>query len=263
MKFRRQYIDLRGQKIWASRSKPLFGAAEPVVILHGGMSQSEGFDNRLAAAIKGFDVFSYDRAGHGRTPDQPGSFHFDFQFNEAVAYLEDVVKEPAHLIGFSDGGIIALLLAIKRPDLVKTITLIGANYHYEAGLPPQKPWIPSEAAREKYARLSPDAPETLDKKIKKMVKIWNSEPKLTKKDLKKINCPTLVIAGDDDMASLEHTNEIYTSIKNSRLAIIPGASHSIHKDQPELLNTIIRGFLVNHEFPITAQPVRRKSHEAL
>ena len=171
MKFRRQYINLRGQKIWASRSKPLLGATESVVILHGGMSQSEGFDNKLAAAVKGFDVHSYDRAGHGRTPDQIGSFHFDFQFKEAVAFLEDVVKEPAHLIGYSDGGIISLMVAINRPDLVKTITLIGANYHHDAGLPHIKPWTPGEAERAKYAALSPDAPETLDKKIKKMVKI--------------------------------------------------------------------------------------------
>ena len=263
MKFRRKYIDLRGQKIWASRSKPLFGATESVVILHGGMSQSEGFDNKLAAAVKGFNVHSYDRAGHGRTPDQVGSFHFDFQFKEAVAFLEDVIKEPAHLIGYSDGGIISLMVAINRPDLVKTITLIGANYHHDAGLPHIKPWTPGEAERAKYAALSPDAPETLDKKIKKMVKIWNSEPTMTKKDLKKIKCPALVIAGDDDMASLEHTQEIYESIKDSRLAIIPGSSHSIHKDQPELLNEIIRRFLANHEFPVTAQPVRRKKRVAL
>ncbi len=263
MKFRRQYIDLRGQKIWASRSKPLFGANESVLLLHGGMSKSEGFDNKLATAVKGFDVHSYDRAGHGRTPDQKGSFHFDFQFKEAVAFLEDVVTEPAHLIGYSDGGVIALMVAINRPDLVKTITLIGANYHHDAGMPPLKLWTPGEAERAKYAAFSPDAPETLDKKIKKMVKIWNSEPEMTKKDLKKIKCPTLVIAGDDDMASLEHTQEIYESIKNSRLAIIPGASHSIHKDQPELLNEVIRRFLANHEVPVTAQPVRRKKREAL
>jgi pimeloyl-ACP methyl ester carboxylesterase len=263
VKFRRQYIDIRGQKIWASQSKPLFGAKESVVILHGGMSQSEGFDNKLSAAVKGFVVHSYDRAGHGRTPDQTGSFHFDFQFKEAVAFLEDVVRVPAHLIGYSDGGIISLLLAINRPDLVKTITLIGANYHHDAGLPPMKPWVPGQAEREKYAALSPDAPESLDKKIKKMVKIWNSEPTMTKKDLKKIKCPALVIAGDDDMVSLEHTQEIFEYIKNARLAIIPGASHSIHKDQPKLLNITIRTFLLNHEYPVTAQPVRRKLNEAL
>lgn len=264
--FKRQYIWLRGEKIWASHAQPksLFNKSpygeEAVVLLHGGMSQSEGFDGRLLPAVTGFDVFSYDRAGHGRSPDQPGSFHFDFQYKEAVAYLEDVIKKPTHLIGFSDGGIISLLVAIRRPDLVKTITLIGANYHYKAGLPPIKAWTPDEAERGKYAHFSPDAPETLVLKIKKMVKIWATEPTMSKKDLKKIKCAALVIAGDDDMASLQHTNEIYESIKNSRLAIIPGASHLIDKDQPEILNKIIRDFLINHEYPTTLMPVRRKKH---
>ena len=266
MKFKRQYISLRGEQIWSSRMKPLFGtfgsahANEPVLLLHGGMSQSEGIDGRLTPAMRGFDVFAYDRAGHGRSPDQPGSFHFDFQFKEAVAYLEDVVKRPAHLIGFSDGGIISLLVAIRRPDLVKTITVVGANYHYKAGLPPIKAWTPDEKEREKYAHFSPDPPETLVPKIKKMVKIWATEPTMTLKELKTIKCPALVIAGDDDMSSLQHTNEIYQSIKNSRMAVIPGASHLIDKDQPELLNKIIRDFLFNHEYPTTLMPVRRKQH---
>jgi pimeloyl-ACP methyl ester carboxylesterase len=93
-----------------------------------------------------------------------------------------------------------------------------------------------------------------------MVKIWATEPTMTTKDLKKIKCPTLIIAADDDMASLQHTNEIYQSIKNSRLAVIPGASHLIDKEQPELLNKIIRDFLFNHEYPTTLMPVRRKKH---
>lgn len=268
MKFKRQYIDLRGQRIWSSQAKPLFTGVfgnnnkEKVLLLHGGMSQSEGFDGRLTPSVKGFHVYSYDRAGHGRSPDQPGSFHFDFQYKEAVVYLEDVIKEPAHLIGFSDGGIIALLVSINRPDLVKSMVLVGANYHHDAGLPPIKAWTPDQAEIEKYSYFSPDAPETLVKKIRKMVKIWATEPNLTKRDLKKIKCPTLVIAGDDDMASLKHTSEIYESIENSRLAIIPGASHLIDKDQPELLNKIIRDFLLNHEYPVTLMPVRRKNRAA-
>lgn len=267
MKFKRQYIDLRGHKIWSSEAKPsIFQSRvgnDPVVLLHGGMSQSEGFDGRLAPSVKDFHVYSYDRAGHGRTADQPGSFHFDFQLQEAVSYLEDVVRKPAHLVGYSDGGIIALLVAINRPSLVKTITLIGANYHHDAGLPPIKAWTPDESEIAKYAHFSPDAPETLVKKIKKMVKIWATEPKLTIKDLKKIKCPALVIAGDDDVASLKHTSEIYEAIENSRLAIIPGASHLIDKDQPELLNKVIRDFLLNHEYPFTLMPVRRKKRVAL
>ena len=132
MRFKRQYIDLRGTRIWSSHAQSLkskfTGRSRGVaLLLHGGMSQSEGFDGRLSPAVNDFEVFSYDRAGHGRSPDVPGSFHFDFQYQEAIAYLEDVVKRPAHLIGYSDGGIITLLVAINRPDLVSTITLIGAN----------------------------------------------------------------------------------------------------------------------------------------
>ncbi|MFM8621608.1 MAG: alpha/beta fold hydrolase [Candidatus Nanopelagicaceae bacterium] len=260
MKFQRSYINLRGQKIWASQAKPLFGSKEKVVLLHGGMSQSEGFDGRLLPSVKGFHVYSYDRAGHGRTPDQTGSFHFDFQNQEAIAFLEDVVKEPAHLIGFSDGGIIALLVAINRPDLVKTITLVGANYHH--GGVSIEPWVPGDAEKAKYAAFSPDGAETLIKKIKKMAKIWSTEPNMTKKQLKSIKCPALVIAGDDDVVDLKHTKEIYEAIENSRLAIIPGASHSIDKDQPVLLNKIIRDFLLNHEYPVTSRPERRKMREA-
>ena len=95
-----------------------------------------------------------------------------------------------------------------------------------------------------------------------MVHIWATEPNMTIAQLQTIKCPTLVIAGDDDVIKIDHTNEIYEAIENSRLAIIPGASHLIDKDQPELLNRAIRGFLLNHEYPITLMPVRRKNHEA-
>lgn len=227
------------------------------------MSQSEGFDGRLLPAVAGFQVFSYDRAGHGRSPDQAGSFHFEFQMREAIAYLEDVVKEPAHLIGYSDGGIISLLVAIHRPDLVATMTLIGANYNTDTGIAAPDIWIPTDEDRAKYANFSPDPPETLDQKIAKMVHIWHTEPEMTKEQLQTITTPTLVIAGDDDMCSIQHTNEIYEAIRNSRLAIIPGSSHLIDKDQPKLLNQVIRDFLFNHDYPITLMPVRRKRSEAL
>jgi pimeloyl-ACP methyl ester carboxylesterase len=246
--YKRQYIQLRGQKIWASQSKPLLKAIsdDPVVLLHGGMSQSEGFDGRLSPSVKGFHVYSYDRAGHGRSPDQPGSFHFDFQYAEAIAYLEDIVKKPAHLIGYSDGGIISLLVAINRPELVKTLTLIGTNFHYKGTNHVINAWSPSEEEKAKYAHFSPDAPETLVKKIKKMVRIWRTEPTISIKELKNIKAPAIVIAGDRDVITLKHTEQLFNAIPNSRLAVIPGASHFIDKEQPVLLNGVIRHFLLNN-----------------
>lgn len=248
--YKRQYIQLRGQKIWASQSKPLFKPISdvPVVLLHGGMSQSEGFDGRLSPSVKGFHVYSFDRAGHGRSPDQPGSFHFDFQYAEAVAYLEDVVKKPAHLIGYSDGGIISLLVAVNRPELVRTLTLIGTNFHFKGTNHVINAWSPSEEEKAKYAHFSPDAPETLVKKIKKMVRIWRTEPTMSTKELKKIKAPAIVIAGDRDVITLKHTEELFNAIPNSKLAIIPGASHFIDKEQPDLLNEVIRNFLLSDNY---------------
>lgn len=263
-RFQRQYLQLRGAKIWSSTYKPLFKKSEvPVLLLHGGMSQTEGIDKRMAPAFKGFQIFAYDRAGHGRSPDVEGSFHFEFQYRETIAYLEDVVKAPAHLVGFSDGGIIALLVAIHRPDLVKTITAIGANYNASEGVTPPDEWQPDEREIEKYANFSPDPPETLFTKIKKMVQIWKTEPNMKLEQLQSIKCPALIIVGDDDVMSLGHTNKIYENIPNSRLAVIPGASHLIDKEQPEILHLIVKRFLADPSEPVTLQPLRRKPREVL
>ena len=120
-----KYINVRGHEIftfqWSKRG-------EALVILHGGLSHSEKVKKYLLPAVKrDFKVFAYDRTGHGRTANQKGSFHFNFQTKELIAFLEDVVKEPAHLIGWSDGANIALLAAIGRPELVRSVVAIGGN----------------------------------------------------------------------------------------------------------------------------------------
>ena len=95
-----------------------------------------------------------------------------------------------------------------------------------------------------------------------MVQIWATEPNMTISQLATIKAPTLVIAGDDDLHSIKHTYEMYENIPNSRLAIIPGASHLIDKDQPELLTKVIRKFLKDTNYPVTLMPVRRNQNVA-
>ncbi|MEN9679284.1 MAG: hypothetical protein RLZ57_413 [Actinomycetota bacterium] len=250
---KRSYIDLRGQKIWHSSK---FGFGQPVLLLHGGLSRTESFDKYVLPALRGRKVFAYDRTGHGRSPDANGSFHFEFQTTEAIAYIEDVIKAPAHLIGYSDGGIIALMVAIKRPDLVHSLVLIGANYHYDMSdfKIPNTP--PTEEDRDNYAKISPDPAHTLDEKIKKMHKIWKVEPNLTLRQLRKIDCPTLVVAGDDDVVRHEHTIEIYENIPKAQLNIIQGASHALVKEKPKELQRSIKDFY-NNPAPTTIWSLRR------
>ena len=250
---KRSYIILRGQKIWNSQKS---GFGQPVLLLHGGLSRTESFDKYVLPALRLKKVFGYDRAGHGKSPDVKGSFHFDFQMAEAVAYLEDVIKAPAHLIGYSDGGIIALMVAIKRPDLVHSLVLIGANFHYDMSdfRIPFTP--PSDEDKEKYSKISPDPVHTLEEKIKKMQRIWKVEPKMTLKQLRTIACPTLVVAGDDDVVRHEHTIEIFENIPNSQLLIIPGTSHMLVKEKPKELQRAIKNFY-KKPAPETIWPLRR------
>jgi pimeloyl-ACP methyl ester carboxylesterase len=254
-----EYLDLRGHKTFSYEWE---NNGEAVLLLHGGLSQTSHWDYVLTPDLEpDFHLFAYDRTGHGYTGDQEGSFHFDFQIREAIAYLEDVVKEPAHLIGWSDGGIIAMLIAIARPELVKSLVLIGANYHH-SGTSIELPFSePSDEDKAEYAATSPDAPHTLTEKIKKMLRIWETEPDIPLSDLAKIQCPTLVVAGDDDVISHEHTIDMYRAIELGQLAIIPGTSHGAPKEKPALFSAIVHQFLTDLTYPVTKMPIRRVSNQ--
>lgn len=256
-----RYINLRGHEIWASEWKH---NGEALVILHGGLSATEDCDEYLLPAFHDtHHVFAYDRTGQGRTSDQIGSLHFDFQTEEAIAYLEDVVQRPSHLVGWSDGGNIALMVAIQRPYLVKSIVAIGANYNYAHGGAEISAWEISDEDRAEYADRSPDAPHTLDEKTDRMRAIWNSEPTLTLADIAKVSCPTLILAGDDELFSLSHTTSMYEALPQGRLAIVPGTSHFVLKEKPELTQALIRDFLADLEPPITRAPVRRANSQTI
>ena len=214
------YVNVRGHQIYSYEWE---NNGEACVLLHGGTSQTSHWDYTVLPSVEeDFHVYAYDRAGHGFSADQVESYHFKYQVREAIAYLEEVVQEPAHLIGWSDGGI---------------------------------------EDREEYARTSPDAPETLDKKIAKMHEIWKSEPDIALSDLAKIQCPVLVLAGDDDVIKHSHTIELYEALPLGQLAIIPGTSHMVPKEKPALMNAVISQFLEDLSYPVTKAPIRRTSNQ--
>lgn len=231
---------------------------EAVVLLHGGLSKTSSWDYLLVPALEDdFHVFAYDRTAHGFTGDRTGSLHFKFQAKEAIAYLETVVKEPAHLVGSSDGAIIALMVAIARPDLVKSVISIGGNFHYSGvDFEMGEPSVSEEDLAE-YTLVSPDAPHTLLEKITRMFQIWEDEPDISRKELSEIQCPVLVVSGDDDVVTLAHTQELYEALALGQLAVLPGTSHGLVKEKPQLFNAIMMQFLEDLSYPITIAPVRR------
>lgn len=252
------YIDLRDHQVF-SYEWPHEGDSEAVLLLHGGLSQTSHWDTCILPAVEdSFYVFGYDRTGHGFTGDRAGSLHFEFQTQEAIVYLEDVVKEPAHIIGYSDGANIALMVAIKRPDLVKSIVSIAGNYSHSGIYPlPEFDGNISAEDRAEYAVTSPDAPHTLDEKITRMNEIWKVEPDIDLSDLATIQCPVLVMAGDDDVVRPEHTLDLFEHLPLGQLAIVPGTSHGLVKEKPEIVQALIADFLGDLSYPLTRMPIKR------
>ncbi len=254
------YLDLRGHKVWCYEFSE---SGEPLVLLHGGLSATEDIEKYIVPAlVQTHHVYAYDRTGHGRTGDQPNSLHFEFQTSEAIAYLEDIVRAPSHLIGWSDGGIIALMVAMQRPDLVRSVVAIGSNYHFQHGGKPVDPREISEKDRAEHAQRSPDPLTALDDKTERMRNIWNSEPTLSLSDISKITCPTLILAADDEGFSMTHTTSLYEALPQGQLAIIPGTSHFLIKEKPALVQAIIKDFLSDLSPPQTRVPVRRAKRES-
>ena len=258
------YLNLRGHQVWSQQWNTFRKNSEPVLLLHGGLSSTQSWDYTILPTVKKHQVFAYDRSAHGRTGSREGFYHFDFQTDEAIAYIEDVVKAPVHLIGWSDGGIISLMIALKRPDLVRSIVSIGTNFHWNSGLPfneqkeEEQEIVISDEDRARFAKTSPDPAHMQEVIIRKAFDVWAKEPNMTPDDLKKITCPVLVLTGDDEPFTNLHTVELYESLPNGRLAIIPGASHFVVKEKTKLMQSMIVDFYKDMSFPITKWPRLRK-----
>ena len=254
-----EYLNLRGHNVYTYEWD---NEGDAVVLLHGGLSKTSSWDYIMVPPLEDrFHLYAYDRTGQGFTGDQVGSLHFDFQTKEAIAYLEDVVREPAHLIGWSDGANIALMVAIQRPDLVKSIVAIGANYHYSGVMQAFDEINISDEDQAEYNLISPDAPHTLLEKTIRMQSIWESEPTLTLDEIATIQCPVLVLVGDDDIISHSHTVALFEALPLGQLAVIPGTSHIVVKEKPDLMNAILVQFLEDLNYPVTRMPIRRTSNQ--
>jgi pimeloyl-ACP methyl ester carboxylesterase len=250
-------IQLNGHPTWAYLPKK---GGEVIVLLHGGMSSSASMMHSIGPRLAThFRIAAFDRRGHGRTADTDDAFSYDSMADETIAFLE-YIGRPVHLVGHSDGGIVALIVALGRPDLLERVVVIGANYHHDGLL--TSPEIDFESAgfvdwSERYGELSPNGAAHAQVMAVKSERMLKSEPTLSLQELAGIEVPVLVMAGDDDVAKLEHTCAMYEAIKEAQLAIVPGTSHALLKERTRECSRIIRRFLRSDLPPVTLMPIRR------
>ncbi len=254
-----EYIELPGVKTWYE----VEGEGDSILLLHGGFCTNETWGLQRADFAANHRVFLPERRAHGHTPDVEGRLSYHDMAKDTIDFLTSVVGSPAHLVGWSDGGIVALLVAIARPDLVRKIVVTGANFKPapEIGMAEGLDGLTADAPemgmfRAMYEAASPDGPEHWPIVVGKLAEMYRVEPDISIEDLGRISAPTLVLVGDDDGVPLEHTIELYRAIPNSELAVVPGTSHAHFMEKPSLVNRIVIDFLDNDPVP-TMMPVRR------
>jgi pimeloyl-ACP methyl ester carboxylesterase len=183
-----------------------------------------------------------------RTPDVEGPLTYAVMADDTIAYLDQEVDGPAHLVGWSDGAVVALLVAQRRPDLVRRMVLIG-QYYNSSGKQPGST-IDADLSspdalgflRDEYARVSPDGVDHFPVVHAKTLHMILTEPEIDLATLREVAVPTLVLQGDRDEVTLEHSQAVAATLPDARLAVLPG-THALPIESPEVVNPLLVQFL--------------------
>jgi len=216
----------------------VYGAGEPLLVIHGNGSSIGSMKEQIAFFRKHYQVIAMDSRDQGKSGDSPDKITYEKMADDLAALLDHLKSPPAYLLGWSDGGIEALLLGIRHPEKVKMIASMAANINPQ-GVTPEADALFQSMAKS----VSPAARETPQGKRQfKVSQMMLDEPQIKPDALEAISAPTLVLAGDHDLIRDEQTLEIYHHIPNSQLCIFPNATHMIPIDDPELFNSTVERF---------------------
>ena len=252
-----EYRNIRDAGLWIEER----GVGDPVLLLHGGMSDVGEFESSLFGLADNFRVVGYDRRGFGRSPDT-GHFTLTEMAADAAAVIESLGAGPVHVIGYSAGGMVAMTLAVEYPELVRSLTVVssalGAN---DWIIRPQPPTGDSPDAGypavivDRYAQLSPDGPEHFPILVRKVSELAAHDVAPTGA-LATYPGRALIMSADDDLVTLESQLGLYRSLQRGELAVVPGTSHMLMFEKPQVATDIIRHFLEGAE-PVTYFPIHR------
>jgi pimeloyl-ACP methyl ester carboxylesterase len=227
------------------------GEGEPLLLLHGGFCPAETFDGLTPRLAEEYRVYLPERCGRGCTPDVEGPITFENMAQDTLAFMDALDISSAHLVGWSDGALVALHVALQRPDLASKLVLIGMAVNHD-GFPAEaremlgpslSPEILPPFLRELYANVSPDGPEHFDVVFEKLSATWKTEPSFELSELERLAMPTLVMIGDRDLVTVEHAAAMQRAIRDAQLAVVPGASHGFPMETPELASRPVIAFL--------------------
>ena len=211
------------------------GSGPPLLLLHGNGEDGTYFIHQMAEFSRDFTVYAIDTRGHGQSPRGRAPFTISQFADDLLAFMDQQGLTQADILGFSDGGNIALPFALRHPDRVRRLILNGAN------LDPKgvKPLVQLPIVAGYHLAALSKSPKA--KVHRELLGLMVNEPHIAPAELKKLSMPVLVMAGTQDMIRERHTRLIAASMPGARLAIIPG-DHFIANKEPAAFNRAVRTF---------------------
>lgn len=215
------------------------GEGMPLILLHGNGEDGTYFVNQIRYFSRWFRVIAVDTRGHGKTPRGKAPFTIRQFAEDLHEFMLEQKLEKADILGFSDGGNIALVFALRYPEQVNRLIINGANLDPDGVVPSVQRHTEKEYKRALFlAKFSRRA-----KRKAELLGLMVNDPNIKPEELKKITAKTLVIAGTKDMIKASHTRLIYENLPNARLSFVPG-SHFIAAKSPDAFNREVEEFLL-------------------
>lgn len=231
-----KYYNIRGIKMYCE----VYGKGQPLLMIHGNNGSISTFEFNIAHFADDYKVILADARGQGKSIDKNDSLSFEMMADDYAALLDSMHINAAYVLGWSDGGISGLLLAMRHPEKVKELAVSGANLWPDTTAVEPDDWQDNVKEIDSLELKDNKTPAEVQKI--KMLKLDLTQPHIALSELHKIKCPTLVIAGDHDMIRLSHTHQIFKNIPHAHLWVIPNSSHYTLMEHPRRFNAGLSKF---------------------
>jgi pimeloyl-ACP methyl ester carboxylesterase len=236
------YAQVNGVRIWYA----VFGHGQPVVLLHGGLANSSYWGHLVPALSNEFQVIVIDSRGHGRSTRNVEPLGYGLMASDVLAVMDTLKLEKAAIVGWSDGAIIGLDIALHHPERLTRLFAFAANSDPEGVADIAQSQVFNtymERAKAEYRDLSP-TPSDYDAFMGQVTKMWETQPHFSADDLHRIHTPTWIVDADHDEA-IKRSNTLFMAdqIPGSGLLILPQASHFAFLQDPGQFNADVLHFL--------------------
>jgi pimeloyl-ACP methyl ester carboxylesterase len=224
----------------------IYGRGPPVLVLHGAGAFLESMHYFIAALTPGHTVIAIDSRGQGRSSDADAPLSYAQMGDDMIKLMDALKIGRADVVGWSDGGIVGLDMAMKHEGRARRLVAIGANYDVSGidmrGMSPAALDAQVREIEPFYRFIAPD-PSHFPVVVKKIEKMITTEPHYSLAELGRIRAAVLIVAGEHDIILRRHTDAMARAIPGAKEIIVPGASHMGPLEQPETYNARVLKFL--------------------